>query len=208
MLLLKLQKSFFHKVYKYANIINIMLWLIIGVIAGIIILLAGLVVIYFNRFSVLSNRVDNGLAQIDVQLKKRADLVPNLVESVKAYSKHERGAIKDVLASRQAMMSAPDLAGRVKAGTAMQTALKSIFALAEQYPNLKANENFLQLQQELSSIEDKVAYSRQYYNDSIFSYNTLCTTFPGTLFASIFNKQVKIYLEIPIEERAVPKVSF
>jgi LemA protein len=180
------------------------MWIVIVVIAILLFML----IYYFNKFVILSNRIDNSLAQIDVQLKKRADLVPNLVEAVKGYMKHERGVFSDIAKARAAMLSAPDLAGRVKAGNELQNALKSIFALSERYPKLKANENFLQLQQELSAIEDKVAYSRQYYNDNLLSYNTSCTTFPGNLFAGIFGRNVKPYLEIPLEEKAVPKVSF
>lgn len=180
------------------------LWVIIVIVALAILML----IYYFNRFAVLSQRIDNSLAQIDVQLKKRADLVPNLVEAVKGYMKHERGVITEITNARKAMLGASDLAGKVKANNKLQQALKSLFAISENYPNLKANENFLQLQNELSSIEDKVAYSRQYYNDSILSYNTACTTFPGNVFASIFGKIARQYFEIPIEEKAVPKVSF
>ena len=174
----------------------------------LVLLLILTVIFYYNKFAVLGNRIDNSLAQIDVQLRKRADLVPNLLESVKGYMKHERGVIKEVTDARKALLKAGNLPDRVKAGNQLQSALKSIFALAENYPNLKANENFLQLQQELSSIEDKVAYSRQFYNDSVLSYNDACRTFPGSMFASIFGKSVKEYLQIPAEARAVPKIKF
>lgn len=180
------------------------LWILIGIIALIVLV----IIVYFNRFAVLGNRVDNSLAQIDVQLRKRADLVPNLVSVVKGYVKHERNIIKKVTEARKALLKAGNIQEKVKVGNQLQSALKSIFALAENYPQLKANENFLQLQQELSSIEDKVAYSRQYYNDSILSYNDLCKTFPGSFFAGMFGKKARPYLEIPTEARAVPKVSF
>ena len=178
------------------------------IIGGLIILLVIIFIYYFNRFVVLGNRIDNSLSQIDVQLKRRADLVPNLIETVKGYAKHEKSIISEVTNARKALVSATSIEKKVKAGDQLQNALKSIFAIAENYPNLKANENFLQLQEELSSIEDKVAYSRQYYNDSILSYNNLCKTFPGAFFAKIYSKQEKEYLQITSVEREVPKVEF
>ena len=164
--------------------------------------------IYYNRFVRLSNQIDNSLAQIDVQLKKRADLVPNLLSAVKGYMKHEKSIMSEVTNARKVLLGAKDVVGRVKAGNKLQAALGKIFAIAENYPNLKANENFLQLQQELSAIEDKVAYARQYYNDGIMSYNVLNTTLPGKWFASLYGFKGKEYLQIPAEQRAVPKVSF
>ncbi|MEK6847642.1 MAG: LemA family protein [Nanoarchaeota archaeon] len=181
-----------------------MIWWIIG----LAIFIALIFVVYYNRFIILGNRIDNSLSQIDVQLKKRADLVPNLISSVKGYAKHEKGIMKDVTDARKAFMSAKTFEGKVKAGAELQNALRSILAIAENYPQLRANENFLQLQQELAAIEDKVAYSRQYYNDSILGYNNLTKKFPGMLFASIYGKKAKKYFEIPAEERSVPKVNF
>jgi LemA protein len=179
-------------------------WILIALIVLIAIIFIG----YYNRFAILERRVENSLSQIDVQLKKRADLVPNLVETVKGYAKHEKGIMTKVTEARAAMMKAGDIVSKMKAGNQLQTALRSIFAIAENYPQLKANENFLQLQQELAAIEDKVAYARQYYNDSILGYNTLCTTFPGNSFAGIFKKKSKEFFEIPEAARALPKVSF
>ena len=149
------------------------IWWIIGVIAVLIVLIF---FIYYNRFVRLSHQIDNSLAQIDVQLKKRSDLVPNLLNAVKSYMKHERSIITEVTNARKALISATGIANKMKAGNKLQSALGSLFAIAENYPNLKANENFLQLQQELSAIEDKVAYARQYYNDGIMSYNISTTT--------------------------------
>lgn len=171
-------------------------------------LVALVFVFYFNRLVILSNRIDNSLSQIDVQLRKRADLVPNLISTVKGYAKHESAAIAKVVAARQAMVGAKDIVSKMKAGNHLEGALKSIFALAENYPQLKANENFLQLQEELSAIEDKVAYARQFYNDSILSYNDTVKTFPGNFFAGIYGKKEKEYLKIPEAMRAVPKVEF
>jgi len=182
-----------------------MLWSIVG---GVAVLLVIVLISYFNRFAILENRIENSASQIDVQLKKRADLVPNLMESVKGYMKHEKTIITEVTNARKALVAAGNLNAKVKADEKLEKALKSIFALAENYPNLKANENFLQLQQELSAIEDKVAYARQYYNDSVLDYANLFRTFPGNMFARIYGKKQKEYLKITEAERAVPKVSF
>lgn len=183
-----------------------MLWLwIIGAIAAIIVIVF---IYYYNRFVVLENRIDNSLSQIDVQLKKRADLVPNLINTVKGYAKHEKGIMKEVTDARKALLSAKDIEGKVKAGNELQQALKSIFAIAENYPQLKASENFKQLQDELAAIEDKVAYARQYYNDSILSYNNTVEKFPGAFFARLYGHKERKFLEIKEEERAVPKVEF
>lgn len=176
-------------------------------IAVVVIILLSFIY-YFNRFTVLDNRINNSLSQIDVQLKRRADLVPNLISTVKGYAKHEKGIMQNVTEARKALLSAKTMPEKVKAGAELQTALKSIFAIAENYPQLKANENFLQLQQELSAIEDKVAYSRQYFNDSILTFNNIVKTFPGVLFARLYGKKEKQFLQIKAEERAVPKVEF
>lgn len=181
-----------------------MIWWIIGI--GILIVLV--FIIYYNRFIVLENRIDNSLSQIDVQLKKRADLVPNLVKSVKGYAKHEKGIMNEVTKARKAFMSAKTMQKKVEKGAELQKALSSILAVAENYPQLRANENFLHLQQELAAIEDKVAYARQHYNDSILIYNDLTKKFPGVLFAGVYNRKEKKYLEIPEEQKAVPDVDF
>ncbi len=179
-------------------------WIIGGIVALIVIIF----IVYYNKFVLLGNRIDNSLSQIDVQLRKRADLVPNLIKTVKGYAKHEKSIMADVTNARKNLLGAKDIKGRVKAGNQLQRALKSIFAIAENYPQLKANENFLHLQKELSAIEDKVAYARQFYNDSILSYNNSVKVFPGKMFASLYGVKVKPYLEIPAESRAVPKVKF
>ncbi len=181
-----------------------MIWWIIG----IAVLIALIFIIYYNRFVTFENRIDNSLSQIDVQLKKRADLVPNLISAVKGYAKHEKGIMSDVTKARQSLLKAPNFEKRVKAGAELEKFIGKLFAIAENYPQLRANENFLQLQQELAAIEDKIAYARQHYNDSILSFNNLTKRVPGTMFASIYGKTAKKYLEIPQEEKAVPKVSF
>jgi LemA protein len=180
------------------------LWLAIGIVALIVIIFFS----YFNRFAVLGNRIDNSLSQIDVQLKRRADLIPNLVETVKGYAKHEKAAIKEVTDARKALVSAGNMEQKIKANTQLQSALKTIFAIAENYPDLKANTNFLELQRELTTTEDKIAYSRQFYNDSILAYNDLCRTFPGVLFAGIFGKKAREYLKIAEAERKNVKIEF
>lgn len=182
--------------------------MVIWVIIGIVALIAVIFIAYFNRFVRLSQQVDNALSQIDVQLKKRADLVPNLLEAVKGYMKHERKIIKEVTEARKALVLAKTPEKKMKAGAKLQSALKSIFALAENYPNLKANQNFIQLQEELSAIEDKIAYARQYYNDGIMAYNVMTETFPGRFFANLYGFKKKEYLKIPEEEKAVPKLKF
>jgi LemA protein len=177
-------------------------------IIAILALLVLVVIFYYNRFAVLANRIENSLSQIDVQLKRRADLIPNLIESVKGFAKHEKEAIKAVTDARKALVSAKDIPSKLKADKGLESALKTIFAIAEGYPDLKANTNFLELQRELASTEDRVAYARQYYNDSILSYNTLYTTFPGSMFASIFGKKKQDYLQITPAEKEVVKVKF
>ncbi len=183
-----------------------MIWLYI--LIAIVFLVALLFFGYYNKFVRLLTRIENSLAQINVQLKKRADLVPNLLKSVKGYMKHEKKIISEVTKARASLVRAKSTEKKAKAGARLQSALKDVFAVAEGYPELKANENFLHLQQELSAIEDKIAYARQYYNDSIMQYNILNQTIPGKWFASMYNFGKKKYLEIPEEEKAAPEVNF
>ncbi|HDP74100.1 MAG TPA: LemA family protein [Candidatus Woesearchaeota archaeon] len=179
------------------------------IILGILIVLVVLVFIgYYNRIVVLENRIDNAGSQIDVQLKKRADLVPNLINTVKGYAKHEKELLENITKARSAMVNAQNLEEKAKAGNELQRVLKSLFAVAENYPQLRANENFLHLQHELSGIEDKVAYARQHYNDAVLSFNNIVEKFPSNIVAGMMKKNEKKYLEIPAAEREVPKVSF
>jgi LemA protein len=183
--------------------------LIIGIIIlALIIIIIAIAVGYYNRFVVLENRIDNSISQIDVQLKKRADLVPSLVKVVSGYAKHEKKIMDDVTKARSALMSVKDLPSKVKAGDELQNVLGRLFALAENYPNLKANENFLHLQQELSAIEDKVAYSRQYYNDSVLELDNASEKFPGVFFFKMFGRTKKDYLKIPEAHKEMPKIEF
>ncbi len=181
-----------------------LLWILIGVVVLLIFIFAG----YYNRFTVLSNRIANSLGQIDVQLKRRADLIPNLVETVKGYAKHETQAISAVTEARKALVGAKDLSSKIKADKTLESALGKLFAIAEGYPDLKANTTFLELQRELTATEDRVAYSRQFYNDSILSYNNKCKTFPGNMFAGMYGFKEKEYLQIVEAERAPIKVKF
>lgn len=183
---------------------SIFLW--IGI--GAAVLIAGAFFTYFNRFAVLGNRIKNSLSQINVQLKRRADLIPNLIETVKGFAKHEKEAIKAVTEARKALVGAKGVDKKLEADKGLESALKTIFAIAEGYPDLKADSNFLELQRELSSTEDKVAYARQHYNDDVLIYNNLCTTLPGVWFAGIYGKTKKEYLTITEAEKKLVKVKF
>jgi len=180
------------------------LWLIIVIVAILVVLF----IYYYNKIVLLSNRIDNSFSQIDVQLKRRNDLIPNLVATVKGYAKQEKEVFTEVTKARAAVMNASDMGSKMKASNMLTDALKSVFAVAESYPELKSNTNFLQLQQELSDIESKIAFSRQFYNDSVLVYNNAVTTFPGIVFAGIYTKSEKPYLETPNSERANVKVEF
>jgi len=174
-----------------------------------IVTVIGVCVYYINKIIVLSNRIDNAWSQIDVQLKKRADLIPNLVETVKGYMKHERKVIEMVTKARENMMKATNMEERVKAEGELTKALKAIFALAENYPKLKSSENFKLLQEQLEGIENKIAYARQFYNDSVLAFNNITTTIPGSFFVKFTGKKTpKEYFEIPESERKSIRVEF
>jgi LemA protein len=163
----------------------------------------------YNRLVGLRNNVEASWKQVDVQLQKRYDLIPNLVETVKGYAAHEKTVFENVTAARSACMNAQGAVAQGAAENMLTGALKSMFAVAEAYPDLKANENFLMLQQELANIENKIAYSRQHYNDIVRAYNTLQQQFPSNLVAGMASCKPSEYFEI--EEpaaREVPKVSF
>ena len=181
---------------------------LIWVLIVAVVVIVAIFFMYYNRFVRLSAQIDNSLAQISVQLRKRSDLIPNLLSSVKGYMKHEKGIIKEVTDARKALVGAEGVEAKMKAGNKLQSALKSIFAIAEGYPDLKANTNFLHLQEELSAIEDKVAYARQFYNDGIMSYNVMTKTLPGMWFANMYGFKEREYLKIPEASKAVPKVEF
>lgn len=150
-----------------------------GVILGIIVLY---VIFIFNRLVSLRNRIQNSWAQIDVQLQRRLDLIPNLVESVKGYMKYEKKVLTDVTKARTSLMNADSVGAKAKANDMLSGALKSLFAVAENYPKLEASQNFLQLQEELTATEDKISFARQFYNDSILEYVNLAQSFPANIF--------------------------
>ncbi len=175
------------------------------VILALVVIVA---VTIYNRMVTLRNRVDNAWAQIDVQLKKRNDLVPNLVETVKGYVKHERETFESITKARAQMASAGSVGEQAQASNMLSGALKSLFAVAEAYPELKANQNFLMLQEELSGIESKIAYARQFYNDSVLAWNAAIQQFPGVIFAGMMGAAPKEYFHTPEAEKAVPTVKF
>ncbi|GGL51520.1 LemA family protein [Sporolactobacillus putidus] len=177
----------------------------------IIIAVIAIIVIYFivsyNGLVKYRNWVQESFSQIDVQLKRRHDLIPNLVETVKGYAKHERETLSRVIEARNQLISGTPQQ-RIEADNQIEGALKSIFALAESYPDLKANQNFLQLQEELATTENKVAYSRQLYNKTVKDYNIKRESFPTNLLAGMFGFKKEELLTIPETDRDVPKVTF
>ncbi|MFH1915876.1 MAG: LemA family protein [Nanoarchaeota archaeon] len=181
------------------------IYIIIAIVVLILLILIGI----YNSLVVLRNRIENAWSQIDVQLKRRYDLIPNLIETVKGYAKHERKVFENVTKARSAMGDAKSLPEKAKADNMLTGALKTLFAVAENYPTLKANENFMQLQEELSGTENKIAYSRQFYNDSVLKLNTKIQTFPTSVIAGMFNFTAKEYFKTEGKaEREPVKVSF
>lgn len=154
---------------------------------GIVVLLALFVIATYNSLVTLRARIQEALSGIDVQLKRRADLIPNLVNTVKGYAKHEKEVFENVTKARSALMGANTLQEKAAADDMLTGALKSLFAVAEAYPELKANTNFQDLQRQLEDTEDKVAYSRQFYNSNVLEYNTKVQMFPSNLIAGIFS---------------------
>ncbi len=175
----------------------------------LVIVLLGFLVLIYNGLIVKRNRVDNAWSQIDVQLKKRADLVPNLVETVKGYARHEKQVFENVTKARTQVMKAGDnVQKKAEAENMLTGALKSLFAVAEAYPDLKANENFKLLQEQLDGIESKIAYARQFYNDSVLDYNNSIQVFPNNVLAGMFGFKEKEFFEVEESARTAPKVSF
>src|SRR3954454_15021021 len=178
----------------------------------IILVLVALLVIWlifqYNGLVQLRNRVDNAWAQIDVQLKRLYDLIPNLVETVKGYAGHERQTLEAVIQARNMAMSAQGPAQQAQAENMISGALKSLFALSEAYPDLKANQNFLNLQEELTGTEGRIAYARQFYNDTVQRYNTKIQTFPSVVIAGMFHFTHREYFEIDDASREPVRVSF
>ena len=171
-----------------------MTWVLIAI--GVIVVLLVLWVIFaYNGLISRRNRVDNAWSQIDVQLKRRHDLIPNLVETVKGYAAHERQTLEAVTQARNMAVSAEGPHDQAEAENVLTGALKSLFAVSEAYPDLKANQNFLNLQEELTSTEDRIAYARQFYNDSVLSYNTKIQQFPSVVIANSFNFEEREFFD-------------
>ena len=175
-------------------------------------IILGLIIVYFimvyNSFAGLKVKIKEAWSQIDVQLKRRADLIPNLVETVKAYALHEKEVFDNVTKARSALLSASNASEAATADNMMTGALKSLFAVAEAYPDLKASTNFANLQSELSDTESKVAYSRQFYNSVVREYNTKIVTFPSNVIGSLFGFKEEVFFEAEESERQAIKVAF
>ena len=182
----------------------------IGMIILIVVIVVVLLFIIFMYNSVirLNNQVKNSWAQIDVQLKRRADLIPNLMETVKGYMKHERRVLTEVTKARTEFLKATGVKDKAEASNMLSDTLKSLFAVSENYPQLKANENFMQLQEELSGTENKIAYSRQHYNDMVMQFNTKIQVFPNNMVANMLNFKAKESFEAPAADRKNVKVKF
>ena len=185
---------------------------LIGVVVATV-LVVGLMVVAFNGLVRRRNRVDAAWSDIDVQLKRRYDLIPNLVETVKGYAAHEKGTFDAVIAARSGAMNAQaagDPAKTAHADNVLSGTLKSLFAVAEAYPELKANQNFLHLQEEFGSTENQVAASRQSYNDTVLSYNTKIQTFPADLMAGMFHFTAREFFSVPDADQvaAAPTIRF
>jgi len=178
------------------------------VIVAIVVLLILIFVAQYNGLVRLRNRIDNAWSQIDVQLQRRHDLIPNLVETVKGYAAHEKDTLERVVQARNQAVAAQGPAAQGQAENVLTGALRQLFAVAEAYPDLKANQNFLNLQEELTSSEDRVAYARQFYNDTVLKYNNKIQSIPSNVIAGMFNFQEREYFEGEEEARSVPRVQF
>ena len=178
------------------------------IILVIVVVLVVAVIGLYNNLVKLRNMVDNAWAQIDVQLQRRLDLIPNLVETVKGYAAHESGTLEEVTKARTAVMNAPTPEGKMQADGILTGALKNLFAVAEAYPDLKANTNFQQLQAELSNTEDKISYMRQSFNDTVMKYNTAIQTFPAVLIAGMMGFKERDSFDATAGAEVAPKVQF
>ena len=184
--------------------------LMIPVVIGIIVVIAIVCAIVgvYNNLVTLRNRIDNAWQNIDTQLQRRCDLIANLVETVKGYAKHEKETLEAVISARNATVSADSPDKKMEANNALSGALRQLFAVAESYPDLKANANFAHLQATLEDTENKVSYARQSYNDCVLNYNNAIQTFPGVFFAGIFQFKPRTGFEASDESRQAPKVQF
>lgn len=185
-------------------------WLVPVIIVVIVVLLVVWLIAMYNNLVALKNRVKNAWAQIDVQLQRRHDLIPNLVETVKGYAAHEKSTLDAVISARNAAMSATGAAAQAKQENMLTGALRSLFAVAEAYPELKANQNFLDLQRQLSETEDKLSYARQSYNDCLMAFDNAREQFPSNIIAGMFsaNFPKEEMFDAPTEAQAAPSVKF
>lgn len=181
---------------------------VIIIIFAVIILLVFYAIGVYNKLINSRNRVKDQWAQIDVQLKRRADLIPNLVETVKGYAKHEKGTLTEVIEARNKFVSANGINEEIEANNQLTGALNKLFALSESYPELKANQNFISLQTDLKDTEDKISYARQFYNDTVLTYNNLVQMFPSNIVAKMFKFETFEFFKILEKEKEAPKVSF
>jgi len=177
-------------------------------VIAIVIVIAVFVIATYNSLIRLRNRVKNSFAQIDTQLQRRFDLIPNLVETVKGYASHEKELLESITASRTGFMNAGSNGEKMEMDNQLTSSLRTLFAVAENYPDLKANKNFENLQNELSETEDKVAYSRQFYNDSVTMYNDKLQMFPTNIIAGMFGFKEEALFATSEEAKEAPKVQF
>ena len=181
-------------------------WAIVLLI--IVVIIVFYVMSTYNGFVVARNKVKDQFSQIDVQLKRRFDLIPNLVETVKGYAKHESETLEKVIQARNNYASAKNEADKLQASKELSSGIANIFALAESYPDLKANTNFVELQNQLKDVEEKISYARQFYNDSVIMYNNIVEMFPSNLLASIFGFKKEAFFEADEKERENVQVKF
>lgn len=181
---------------------------IIVVILALVIIFVFYVIGIYNRLVNARNKVKDQFSQIDVQLKRRIDLIPNLVETVKGYAKHEEGTLKEVIEARNKMASANNINEELEASGEVTSALNKLFALAESYPELKANENFMSLQKDLKETEDKISYARSFYNDTVLNYNNMREQFPSNIIAGMFNFEKIDFFKADDKDKENVKVEF
>ncbi len=181
---------------------------IVIAIVVVLVLLILYVISTYNGLVSLRNKKDDQWSQIDVQLKRRADLIPNLVEIVKGYAKHESETLEKVIEARNTYMTAKTPEEEMKASGEVTQALNKLLALSEAYPELKANQNFLGLQEDVSDTEDKISYARQFYNDSVLTYNNKVQMFPSNIIAGMFNFTKASFFEVSDSDKEAPKISF
>ncbi len=182
--------------------------MVFAIIGGILLILLCYVIGIYNKLVNARNKVENQFSQVEIQLKRRADLIPNLVETVKGYAKHEEGTFTAVIEARNKAVNAGTVNEKIEANNELTGALNKLFALAEAYPDLKANENFLQLQTDLKDTEDKITYARQFYTDSAMGFNNLVQMFPSNIVASIFGFKKFESFKAEEQDKQTPNVEF